>query len=79
MLSEFAVFSELEREVRVGFLLVGIGVTRAVVASVTGVTSIAGVFLSTSVVFIFVSIGSSGVVGIGALALIIGVLGLQSG
>ena len=79
LLSELAIFSKLGREIGVEFLLVGIVATRAVVAGVTGGTSIAGVTLSASVVFIFISIGSGVVVvGVGALALIVGVLRLWS-
>ena len=78
LLSELAIFSKLGREIGVEFLLVGIVATRAVVAGVTGGTSIAGVTLSASVVFIFISIGSGVGVGVGALALIVGVLRLWS-
>ena len=40
LLSELAIFSKLGREIEVEFLLVGIVATRAVVAGVTGGTSI---------------------------------------
>ena len=73
LLNEFAVFSKFGGEVKVEFLLVGIVATRAVVASVTGVT------LSAGVVFIFIGVGSGVVVVVGALALIVGALRLWSG
>ena len=76
LLSEFAVFSELGGEVRVGFLLVGIAVARIVVSSGVEVTRVAGVVFIVAVVFIFIGVGSSGVAGVGAFALVIGALRL---
>ena len=76
LLSELAIFSELGQEVRVGFFLVGI--VRVVVSSGVGSTGVAGVVFIIVVVFIFVGVGSGGVASVGALALVIGALGLWS-
>ena len=76
LLGQLAVFSKLGREVRVGFLLVGIagvGVSGGV-----GSTGVAGVVFIVVGVFIFVGVGSGGVASVGALALVIGALGLWS-
>ena len=70
LLGQLAVFSELGGEVGIGFLLVGI----ARVGIPGGVQS-TGV---ARVVFILVGVWSGAVVGVGALALVIGALGLQS-
>ena len=85
LLSELAIFSELGGEVIVGFLLVCVAVARIVVPGGIGVTRVAGVVfivvvvVVVVVVFIFIGVGSSGVAGVGALALIIRALRLQSG
>ena len=79
LLGQLAIFSELGREVRVGFLLVGIagvGVSSGVRS--TGVARVIFI-VAVVVVFIFVGVWSSGVAGGGALALVIGAFGLQSG
>ena len=76
-MGQLAVFSELQGEVRVQFLLVGIagvGVFGGVCTGVAGV-----VFIVVAVVFILVRIWSGVVVRIGALAFVVGMLGLQSG
>ena len=79
LLSELAVFSEFGGEVRVGFLLVGVAIARIIVASGVGVTRVAGDVFIVVVVFIFIRVGSGGVAGIGALALVVGALRVQSG
>ena len=79
LLSELDIFSELGGEIGVGFLLVGIAVARIVVSSGVGVTSVAGVVFIVAVVFVFIRVGSGCVAGVGALALIIRALRLQSG
>ena len=64
--------------VRVGFLLVGIA--RVGVSGGVRSTGVAGIVFSVAVVFfIFVKVGSGGVAGVGALALVIGALRLWSG
>ena len=53
LLSELAIFTELAGKVRVGLFLFSIATARV---SITGVTRVAGVALSTIIVFILVSI-----------------------
>ena len=78
LLGQLAIFSELGREVGVGFLLVGIAGVG--VSSSAGSTRVARVvFIVAVVAFVFVGVGSSGVAGVGTLALVIGALGLWSG
>ena len=77
LLGQLAVFSELGGEVGVGFLLVGIA--RVGIPGGVQSTGVAGVvFIVAVVVFILVGVWSGAVVGVGALALVIGALGLQS-
>ena len=85
LLGQLAVFSEFGGEVSVGLLLVGIagvgipgGVQSAGVARVVFIVAVV-VFIVAVVVFIFVGIWSGAVVGVGALSLVVGALGLQSG
>ena len=81
LLGQLAIFSELGREVGVGFLLVGIA--RVGVSSGVGSTRVAGVVFIiivvfiVVVVFIFVRVWSSGVAG-DALALVVGMLRFHS-
>ena len=76
LLGWLTVFFELGREVRVGLPLVGIA--RVGVSGGVGSTGVARVIFIVVVVFIFVRVGSGGVAGVGALALVIGAFGLQS-
>ena len=73
LLGQLAIFSELGREVGVGFLLVGISSS----VRSTGVARV--VFIVAVVAFIFVRVRSGGVAGVGTLTLVIGVFGLWSG
>ena len=77
LLGQLAIFSELQGEVGVQFLLVGIagvGVSGGVCTGVAGVA-----FIVVAVVFILVGIRSGVVVHISALAFVVGALRLQSG
>ena len=78
LLSELAIFSELGGEVGVGFSLVGVAVARIVVSSGIGVTRVAGVVFIAIIVFVFIGLGSGGVGGVGALAIVVGALRLWS-
>ena len=73
LLGQLAIFSKLGGEVGVGFLLVGIA--RVGVSSCIEVLEMLELFLF---LFLFLFAVQSGVVGVGALALVVGALGLWS-